>query len=88
MGITRQVLNVHFRGLKDEGYIRAGRGFIEITEKGMKALGNATAPTFIFAKVSPQKRAEAYKVICELPAQRIFRVAGEMDLLIITDQDG
>lgn len=87
LGITRQALNVHLRRLRDGNYIRTGRGFIDITEKGVKALGLSANPTFVFLKVSPHKRNQAYKAISALPIQRIFRVAGDMDLLILVDSE-
>jgi DNA-binding Lrp family transcriptional regulator len=87
LGITRQALNVHLRKLRDDNYIRTGRGFIDITEKGLRVLGLSANPTFVFIKVSPQKRSEAYDGICKLPIQRVFRVAGDMDLVIIVDRD-
>lgn len=87
LGITRQALNVHLRRLRNGNYIRTGRGFIDITENGLKALGLSANPTFVFLKVSPHKRNEAYKAVCALPIQRVFRVAGDMDLVILVDSD-
>lgn len=87
LDITRQALNVHLRRLRDGNYIRTGRGFIDITENGLKALGLSANPTFVFLKVSPHKRNEAYKAVSALPIQRIFRVAGDMDLVILVDSD-
>ncbi len=87
LGITRQALNVHLRKLRDENYIRTGRGFIDITERGLRVLGLSANPTFVFIKVSPQKRSDAYDAISKLPIHRVFRVAGDMDLVIIVDRD-
>lgn len=87
LGITRQALNVHLRKLRSENYIRTGRGFIDITEKGLKALGIATDPTFLFIKISPQKRAEAYQRIEYLKVRQLFRVAGDMDLVAIVGRE-
>lgn len=87
LGITRQALNVHLRRLRDGNYIRTGRGFIDITEEGLKALGLSANPTFVFLKVSPHKRNQAYEAISALPIQKIFRVAGDMDLLILVDSE-
>jgi predicted transcriptional regulator len=42
LGVSRQALNVHLRKLKNRGYIRTGRGFIDVTEKGLAALGVST----------------------------------------------
>jgi len=85
--ISRQALNVHLRKLRDEGYIRTGRGFIDVTEKGLGVLGVSPNPAFIFIKVSPFKRGEAYKEIVKFPVQRIFRVAGDMDAILIVERE-
>ena len=82
-GISRQALNVHLRKLRDEGYIRTGRGLIDVTEKGLGALGASPNPAFVFIKVSPLKREEAHKEIAKFPVQRVFRVAGDMDAILI-----
>lgn len=84
--ITRQALNVHLRKLRDEGYIRTGRGFIDVTEKGLSVLGISPNPAFVFVKVSPLKRREAYEEIVKFPVQRIFRVAGDMDAILIVER--
>jgi len=85
--ISRQALNVHLRKLRDEGYIRTGRGFIDITEKGLAVLGVSLNPAFVFIKVSPLKREGAYREIMNFPAQRIFRVAGDMDAILIVERE-
>ncbi|HVP41294.1 MAG TPA: Lrp/AsnC family transcriptional regulator [Candidatus Krumholzibacteriaceae bacterium] len=85
--ISRQALNVHLRKLRDLGYIRTGRGFIDITEEGLSLLGISTNPAFVFLKVSPLKRTEAYKKMSEMPVQRIFRVAGDMDVVVTVQRD-
>lgn len=87
LGISRQALNVHLRKLRNEGYIRTGRGFIDVTEEGLNALGMSANPAFIFVKISPLSRAEAYRKMVEVPVQRIFRVAGEMDALIVVERE-
>jgi DNA-binding Lrp family transcriptional regulator len=87
MGISRQALNVHLRKLRDLGYVRTGRGFIDVTEQGLNVLGISANPAFIFVKVSPLRRGEAYKKMSEIPVQRIFRVAGDMDALLIIEQE-
>ena len=87
LGISRQALNVHLRKLKNSGYIRTGRGFIDVTEKGLNALGVSTAPAFILLKVSPVKRIHVYERIKELEVSRAFRIAGEVDALIIAERE-
>ena len=85
--ISRQALNVHLRKLRDLGCIRTGRGFIDVTEEGLNALGVAVNPAFIFIKISPLKREEAYQEMSNLPIQRIFRVAGDMDAVLLVEQE-
>ena len=87
LGISRQALNVHLRKLKSTGYIRTGRGFIDVTEKGLNALGVSTTPAFILIKVSPVKRIEVYEKIRELAIARAFRIAGDVDALIMVERE-
>ena len=87
LGISRQALNVHLRKLKITGYIRTGRGFIDVTEKGLNALGVSTTPAFIFIKVLPTKRIEVYEKIRELSIARAFRIAGDEDALIMVERE-
>jgi len=85
LGISRQALNVHLRKLRNLNYIRTGRGFIDVTEKGLNALGISSNPAFVFIKVSPRKRGEVYKKIKQLAIQRAFRIAGDVDALIMVE---
>jgi len=85
--ISRQALNVHLRKLRDQGYIRTGRGFIDVTEKGLNLLGVSANPVFVFVKVSPLRREEAYQRITDFPVQRVFRVAGDMDAILIVERE-
>lgn len=87
LGISRQALNVHLRKLRDNHYIRTGRGFIDITENGLHALGTSISPAFVFLKISPLKRKQAYEQIFRFPIQRVFRVTGEMDVILVIDRD-
>lgn len=87
LGISRQALNVHLRKLRDLNYIRTGRGFIDVTEKGLDVLGITSAPAFVFLKVSPHKRMYAYEKVKELTLQRAFRIAGDVDALLIVDRE-
>lgn len=87
LGITRQALNVHLRKLRDLSYIRTGRGFIDVTEKGLSALGLFSTPAFVLIKVSPLKRLYAYEKVRELSVQRAFRIAGDVDALLIVDRE-
>jgi DNA-binding Lrp family transcriptional regulator len=87
LGISRQALNVHLRKLKSRGYIRTGRGFIDVTEKGLTALGVSTTPAFILIKVSPIKRIQVYDKIKEVAVSQAFRIAGEVDALLIVERE-
>ena len=87
LGISRQAYNVHLRRLKNRGYIRTGRGFIEITEKGLSALGISSTPAFILIRVSPAKRAEVYEKLTKIAVLQAFSVAGEVDSLIVIESE-
>jgi DNA-binding Lrp family transcriptional regulator len=87
LGISRQALNVHLRKLKNRDYIRTGRGFVDVTEKGLTALGVSTTPAFILIKVSPVKRIQVYEKIREIPVAKVFRIAGEVDALITVERE-
>ena len=87
LGISRQALNVHLRKLKNAGYIRTGRGFIDVTEKGLNALGVSTTPAFIILKVSPLKRIHVYNQIKAVAVTRAFRIAGDVDALLIVERE-
>lgn len=87
LGISRQALNVHLRKLRDLNYIRTGRGFIDVTEKGLEILGISSTPAFILVRVSPATRIHVYEKIKGLAAQRAFRIAGEFDALMIVESE-
>jgi DNA-binding Lrp family transcriptional regulator len=87
LGVSRQALNVHLRKLRDLNYIRTGRGFIDVTEKGLNALGASLSPAFILMKISPVKRIQVYEKIKELNLQRAFRIAGDVDALLIVERE-
>lgn len=80
-------MNVHLRKLKSRDYIRTGRGFIDITEKGLSALGISITPSFILIKVSPVKRIQVYDKIKEVAVSQAFRIAGEVDALLIVERE-
>jgi DNA-binding Lrp family transcriptional regulator len=87
LNISRQALNVHLRKLRDKGCIRTGRGFIDVTEKGLNMLGISANPAFVFVKVSPLKRVGVYQTIVTLPIQQVFRVVGDMDAILVVEQE-
>ncbi len=85
LGVSRQALNVHLRKLRNMSYIRTGRGFIDVTERGLSGLGVSASPAFILMKISPVKRINVYERIKALPVQRAFRIAGDFDALLIVE---
>ena len=87
LNISRQALNVHLRKLRELGCVRTGRGFIDVTEEGLRALGVFVTPSFIFIKSSPLRREEAYEKMLESPAHRVFRVAGDMDAVLVVERE-
>jgi len=87
LGISRQALNVHLRKLRDLNYVRTGRGFIDVTEKGLNMLGISSTPAFLLIRVSPVKRIHVYERIKELPVQRAFRIAGDFDALLLIERE-
>jgi len=87
LGISRQALNVHLRKLRELGCVRTGRGFIDVTDRGLRVLGVFVNPAFIFIKISPLRREEAYQKILEFSVQRAFRVAGDMDAVIVVERE-
>jgi DNA-binding Lrp family transcriptional regulator len=87
LGISRQALNVHLRKLRDLKCIRTGRGFIDVTEKGLNMLGLSSAPAFVFIKVSPLRRNYAYEKVKELSSLRAFRITGDVDAVLIVERE-
>jgi len=81
LALTRQALNIHLRRLREEGLIRTGRGFIDLTEGALVVLGIGTAEAFVFLKIQPFKRDQVYDKVRRLNATRVFRVTGEIDLI-------
>ncbi len=86
LNLTRQALNIHLRRLREEGLIRTGRGFIDLTRKALQVLGAGTSEAFVFLKVAPSKREQVYEIVKTLPSIRLFRVTGEIDLVAMVPQ--
>lgn len=84
--VTRQALSVHVTRLVDAGLIQAGRGFINVTESGLKATGYHYNPAILIVRVAPQNQREAYEKIKRIRAFEIFRVAGDADFALVVDQ--
>lgn len=85
LNISRQALSVKLRPLIQRGYIRTGRGFIELTEKGLSFLGYHTKPVYILASIEPTKRFDVYAKVKEKNFGKVSRIAGDMDLIIEVD---
>jgi DNA-binding Lrp family transcriptional regulator len=47
----------------------------------------STTPAFILLKVSPMKRIHVYQQLHDLGVSRAFRIAGEVDALIIVERE-
>jgi DNA-binding Lrp family transcriptional regulator len=84
--VTRQALSVHITRLTSAGLIQAGRGFINVTENGLKATGYHHNPAILIVRVAPQNQLEAYEKIKNIRAFEIFRVAGDADFALVVDQ--
>jgi len=84
--ITRQALSLHFKKLRGSGLVQVGRGFINVTEEGSKAIGYRGDPVIVNVRIVPQKRSEAIQRINQLPAIEIYRVTGDADIVLILEQ--
>ena len=83
--VTRQALSVHISRLSEAGFIQVGRGFINVTENGMKASGYHHSPVILIVRVAPQNHRDAYDKIKRIHASEIFRVAGDADFAILLE---
>ena len=84
--VTGQALSVHITRLADTGLIQAGRGFVNVTENGLKATGYNHNPAILIVRVAPQNQLEAYEKIKRIRAFETFRVAGDADFALVVDQ--
>jgi len=84
--ITRQALSIHVKRLTESGFIQVGRGFVNVTEKGLKAVGYHRNPVILVVRVTPQNQLEALEKIKKLPASEIYRVAGDADFALLIEQ--
>jgi len=85
LGITRQTLNNHLKVLKELGFIRTGRGFIDLTEKALELLGEK-GEVFVLVKIEPVKRREVYDAVRKFKVKRACRVTGDVDLILEVDK--
>ena len=86
LGVTRQALNVHLRRLREESLIRTGRGFIDLTERALEMLGAKKADVFVLVSIEPKRRTQVYNYIANLPVRKLYRVTGDVDLVVIVNQ--
>jgi DNA-binding Lrp family transcriptional regulator len=86
LGITRQALSNHLKVLKELGYIRTGRGFIDLTDKALELLGERKGDVFVFVRIEPTKRKHVYESIKKMKIKRIYRVTGDIDLIVEADK--
>ena len=83
--VTRQALSVHVTRLAEAGFIQVGRGFINVTENGLKASGYHHSPVILIVRVAPQNHRDAYERIKRIHASEIFRVAGDADFALLLE---
>jgi DNA-binding Lrp family transcriptional regulator len=83
--VTRQALSVHISRLVEAGFIQVGRGFINVTEDGLKASGYHHSPVILIVRVAPQNHRDAYDKIKRIHASEIFRVAGDADFALLLE---
>jgi len=84
--VSRQALNIHLRRLRELGLIRTGRGFIDVTERALIVLGRQSGDAFIFLKLDPPKRMQAYEALKQLPVDKVYRVTGDIDVIVQVSQ--
>jgi DNA-binding MarR family transcriptional regulator len=85
--VTRQALSVHLKRLSDGGLVQIGRGFVNVTEDGLKVAGYHHNPAILIVRFAPQKQLEAVEKMRKTPSAETFRVAGDADFAIFTEQE-
>ena len=86
LGITRQALHTHLKSLKEEGLIRTGRGFIDLTEKALEFLETKTGEAYIVVRTDPQRRREVFNKISQLKFHKLCRTTGDADIIITVER--
>lgn len=86
LGITRQALHTHLKSLKEEGLIRTGRGFIDLTEKALEFLETRTGEAYIVIRTDPQKRREVFSKISQLKFHKLCKTTGDADIIITVER--
>lgn len=87
LGITRQALNNHLRRLREEGYIRTGRGFIDLTDKALTILGKKEGTAFVLIDCQPKFRDLIYEKIKKMNVRRVSRVTGDVDIIVEVNRE-
>jgi DNA-binding Lrp family transcriptional regulator len=85
--VTRQALSVHLKRLTESGFVQVGRGFVNVTEGGLRAAGYHNNPAILIVRFSPQKQLEAVDRIRKIETVEAFRVAGDADFALFTEQE-
>lgn len=85
--LTRQALSIHFKRLRESGFIQVGHGFVNVTEDGLRAIDHGANPVIVTVRFSPQKRMEAFATISTLPIIETHRVSGDADAVLIVNQN-
>jgi len=86
LGITRQALHSHLKSLKDEGLIRTGRGFIDLTEKALEFLETKTGEAYIVIRTDPQRRRDVFGKVSQLKFHKLCRTTGDADIIITVER--
>lgn len=87
LGISRQALSTHLKTLKDSGHIRTGRGFMDITDRALKEIGKMGDEAFVMIKINPSHRETVFLGLKKSLAERIYRTAGEYDIVAVVDME-
>jgi DNA-binding Lrp family transcriptional regulator len=85
--VTRQALSIHIRRLTESGFVQVGRGFVNVTGNGLRAVGYHSNPAILIIRLAPNKQLDAVERIKTMSAVEIFRVAGDADFAIIVEQE-
>jgi len=64
--VTRQALSVHLKRLSESGLVQIGRGFMNVTEDGLRATGYHSNPAILIVRFTPQKQLEAVEKLRNL----------------------
>jgi len=67
--------------------VQVGRGFINVTAAGLKALGQNSNPVIVLVRIAPKNRISSYAKITSLPLLEVFRVTGDYDVVIIVEEN-